>query len=80
MVASLTLIGCAAVAAGVLASVGASILAYVIATDLFELPYEFNPMLWLAGVGAGVLIVSASGYVAARGAVNSPPVDVLRTA
>jgi putative ABC transport system permease protein len=40
----------------------------------------FNPWLWAVGVAAGVLIVCASGFVAARGAVNAPPVDVLRAA
>jgi putative ABC transport system permease protein len=67
-------------AAGLLASIGASILAAIVATRLFELPYEFNPMLWIAGVASGVIVVCASGLVAARGAVNAPPVDVLRAA
>ena len=67
-------------AAGVLASAGASILAAIIAVQLFELPYEFSPLLWVAGIAAGVIIVCASGFIAARGAVNSPPVDVLRAA
>jgi putative ABC transport system permease protein len=67
-------------AAGVLASAGASILAAVIAVQLFELPYVFNPLLWVAGVGAGVLVVCVSGFIAARSAVNAPPVDVLRAA
>ena len=67
-------------AAGILASAGASILAAIVATRLFELPYEFNPLLWVTGVVAGVFVVCASGYVAARGAVNAPPVDVLRAA
>ena len=61
-------------AAGVLASAGASVLA----VQLFELPYEFNPLIWVSGVGAGVLVVCISGYFAARGAVNAAPVDVLR--
>jgi putative ABC transport system permease protein len=67
-------------AAGILASAGASILAAIVATRLFELPYEFNPLLWVTGVAAGIVVVCASGFVAARGAVNAPPVDVLRTA
>jgi len=67
-------------AAGILASAGASILAAIIAVQLFDLPYEFNPQLWVAGVAAGILVVCASGFVAARGAVNAPPVDVLRAA
>jgi putative ABC transport system permease protein len=67
-------------AAGVLASAGASILAAVVAVQLFELPYEFNPLIWIAGVGAGIAIVCLSGYFAARGAVNARPVDILRGA
>jgi putative ABC transport system permease protein len=65
-------------AAGVLASAGASVLAYLVATQLFELPYEFSPVLWLAGVSAGIIVVCLSGYFAARGAVNAHPADVLR--
>jgi putative ABC transport system permease protein len=67
-------------AAGVLASAGASVLAYLVATQLFELPYKFSPAIWLAGVSAGVFIVCLSGYFAARGAVNARPADVLRSA
>ena len=65
-------------AAGVLASAGASILAALVATRLFELPYAFNPLIWIAGVGAGILVVCVSGVFAARGAVNAVPVEVLR--
>lgn len=67
-------------AAGVLASAGASILAAVVAVELFNLPYVFNPVIWVAGVGAGILVVCISGFFAARGAVNAAPVDVLRGA
>ena len=67
-------------AAGFLASAGASILAAIIAVQLFELEYTFNPMLWVAGLAGGVLLVCGSGFVAARGAINAPPADVLRAA
>ena len=67
-------------AAGILASAGASVLAYLVATQLFELPYKFSPAIWLAGVSAGIIVVCLSGYFAARGAVNASPVDVLRRA
>ena len=59
---------------------GASILAAVVAVQLFELPYSFNPLIWIAGVGAGILVVCISGFFAARGAINAAPVDVLRGA
>jgi putative ABC transport system permease protein len=65
-------------AAGILASAGASILAAVIAVELFQLPYTFSPLLWIVGVTAGLVVVCASGYFAARSAINSAPVDVLR--
>jgi putative ABC transport system permease protein len=67
-------------AAGILASAGASILAALVAVRVFELPYTFSPLLWLVGIAAGVLVVCVSGYFAARGAVNAAPVDVLRGA
>lgn len=65
-------------AAGILASAGASVLAAVVAVQLFELPYEFNPVLWLVGLSAGVFVVSVSGFFAARSSINAPPADVLR--
>ncbi|MEJ2171401.1 MAG: ABC transporter permease [Woeseiaceae bacterium] len=68
------------IAAGILAAAGASILAAIVAVQLFDLPYKFNPLLWGAGLVAGVIVVCASGFVAARGAVNAPPAGVLRTA
>jgi len=67
-------------AAGLLASAGASILAAIVAVQLFELEYSFNGALWVAGLAGGIALVCASGFVAARGAINAPPVDVLRTA
>lgn len=67
-------------AAGLLASAGASILAAVVAIQLFELEYNFNLALWGAGLVGGIFLVCISGFVAARGAINAPPVDVLRAA
>lgn len=67
-------------AAGLLASAGASILAFIIAVNLFELEYNFSPALWLAGLVGGTLLVCLSGFLAARGAINAPPIDVLRAA
>ncbi|HZD53086.1 MAG TPA: FtsX-like permease family protein, partial [Woeseiaceae bacterium] len=67
-------------AAGVLASAGASILAALLAAELFDLDYRFDPLLWIAGLTGGVVLVCLSGFAAARGAINAPPADVLRTA
>jgi len=67
-------------AAGLLASAGASILAAVVTIQLFDLDYAFNPSLWVAGLVGGIVLVCVSGFVAARGAINAPPVEVLRAA
>lgn len=67
-------------ASGLLASAGASILAAVISKQLFELEFTFNPMLWVTGLAGGILLVCVSGFVAARGAINAPPTEVLRAA
>lgn len=65
-------------AAGILACTGASILAAIIAARLFDLDYGFDPLLWIFGLAGGVVLVCASGFIAARGAINAPPIEVLR--
>ena len=67
-------------AAGLLAAAGASILAAIIAVQLFDLEFSFNPSLWAAGLFGGILLVCISGYLAARSAINAPPIEVLRGA
>ena len=67
-------------AAGLLASAGASILAAIIAEKLFDLEYNFSLPLWLVGLAGGTLLVCLSGFLAARGAINAPPIEVLRSA
>jgi len=67
-------------AAGLLAAAGASILAAIVSINLFELEYSFNPLLWAAGLTGGIALVCASGFIAARGAINAPPIEVLRAA
>jgi putative ABC transport system permease protein len=67
-------------AAGLLASAGASILAAIVTVLLFDLEYAFNLTLWSAGLAGGIALVCISGYIAARGAINAPPVEVLRAA
>ena len=64
--------------AGTLAAVGAGVIGYVLATQVFELDYL--PGLWLpiAGVVAGITIVGVSGTLAVRSVVNESPVATLR--
>lgn len=70
-----TALGCLA---GALAAFGAMATGWVMAEQIFELDYTFNPYLWLIGVGLGGLVVGVTGTWATRKAVSEPPVTVLR--
>jgi putative ABC transport system permease protein len=66
--------------AGVLATAGATIAGYFLATRLYELEYQFNLMLTLTGPIAGMLFVGAAGLLATRKVISTAPVSVLRAA
>jgi putative ABC transport system permease protein len=64
--------------AGTLAAVGAGLIGYVIATQIFELDYVPGPGLWLTGLAVGAALVGVSGTLAVRSVVNESPVITLR--
>jgi putative ABC transport system permease protein len=64
--------------AGVLAAAAATLLGYVLASQVFEFPYQWNPWIWLLGSGAGVVGVGLAGLLGARSALNQPPWRALR--
>jgi putative ABC transport system permease protein len=65
---------------GTLAAVGATAAGYFLATELFNLKYTFNPMLWLIGLVCGTVLVGVSGTLATRSVVNHPPATALKGA
>ena len=66
------------VLAGTLATAGAGLIGYFVASELFELEYLPGPMLLVYGMVAGALVVGVSGTLAARSVVREPPVSTLR--
>jgi putative ABC transport system permease protein len=64
--------------AGLLAAAGATAMGYVIATQVLNLDYTFNSMVWLAGAFAGAAGIAAAGYAGTRGVLNVAPLKVLR--
>jgi putative ABC transport system permease protein len=64
--------------AGLLAALGATAVGWVLAENVFDLDYRLDPSLWVIGVLAGATIVGFTGTLAARKAVNEPPIVVLR--
>ena len=66
--------------AGLLATAGAALAGYFLATRLFELEYHLDPLLLASGPLLGMLFVGAAGLLATRRVINTPPVNVLRAA
>ena len=64
--------------AGILAATAASLAGWVLATRLFDLKYQFDPAVWLLGLGAGALLVGLAGTLATRSVVSTPPALTLR--
>jgi putative ABC transport system permease protein len=66
--------------AGTLAAVGAAVIGYVLATQLFQLEFVPGIALWIGGLVAGALVVGVSGTLAVRSVINHSPVATLRGA
>ncbi|MGH8260450.1 MAG: hypothetical protein ACREUG_12260, partial [Steroidobacteraceae bacterium] len=64
--------------AGLLAAVGASLAGRFVATRVLDVPYAFDPVVFLAGLGGGAVLVAASGWLATRTVVKQPPLNTLR--
>jgi putative ABC transport system permease protein len=60
--------------AGTVAAVAAQVIAWLLAEQLFMIPYGLRPALWLAGAA----LVTALGWISLRGTLRTPPHTVLR--
>jgi putative ABC transport system permease protein len=66
--------------AGTLAAIGAAVIGYVLATQVFQLDFVPSVALWLGGLVGGALVVGVSGTLAVRSVINHSPVATLRGA
>ena len=66
--------------AGTVAAIAAQAIAWALAEQVFRIPYGPRPLLWLAGAGAGALVVTLLGWLSLRGTLKTPPDRVLRGA
>ena len=64
--------------AGLLATIGAEITVYALETEIFELEYSVNPVLWLMGPLVGMALIGTVGTLATLRVVRTPPTIVLR--
>lgn len=63
---------------GLVAGIAATVLGWVLARQVLDVPYTLNPWLWLIGVGGGALGVGLAGYLGTRSILQRPPLQVLR--
>ena len=64
--------------AGLLAAAGATAVGYVLADRVFNIPFAFNPWLWLIGLVGGGVGVAVAGWLGTRSTLRQPPLAVLR--
>jgi len=66
--------------AGLLAALGATVVGYFLAREVFNLEYAVDPWVWVVGIVGGGVLVGVAGMLAARSVVSQPPVMTLRDA
>jgi putative ABC transport system permease protein len=77
--AALAEFGTLGLLSGTLASAAASAVGYVLATRVFELPWQLDLGLWATGAAIGAASVVLAGVAATYPLINTPPAQVLRT-
>jgi putative ABC transport system permease protein len=66
--------------AGLLAAAGATATGFVLADRVFQIPFSFNPLLWVIGVSAAAACVALAGWFGTRSTLRHPPLAALREA
>lgn len=66
--------------AGLVAAIGASALAWVLARQVLAVPYALDPWVWLMGLVGGAVLVGAAGWLGTRSIARVPPLVTLRRA
>ncbi len=64
--------------AGVLAAGGATLAGSFVASRVLQVPYTFDPAVFLVGMAGGGALVALSGWLATRSVVTQPPLITLR--
>ncbi len=66
--------------AGLLAAVGATLIGYVLAERVLNLPFVLNPWVWIAGLLIGAAGVTLAGLIGTASVLRTPPMQVFRAA
>jgi putative ABC transport system permease protein len=63
---------------GLFAAGGATLLGWVLAFKVLDIPYHTGIFIWLAGIGGGAAVVTLAGWLATQQVVRMPPLAILR--
>ncbi len=63
---------------GLLAASGAAAVGWALARFIFEFSWQFNPLVWLAGLLGGMTCAFLGGWFSLRQVLNQPPLQTLR--
>ncbi len=64
--------------AGLVAAAGATAVGWALADQVFKVPFNANPMLWLYGIVGGAIAVTVAGWLGTRTTMRQPPLAVIR--
>jgi putative ABC transport system permease protein len=64
--------------AGLLAAAGATAIGYVLANRVFQIPFAWNPVLWLIGIVGAATCIAVAGWLGTRSTLRQPPLAILR--
>jgi putative ABC transport system permease protein len=63
---------------GTFAAGGATLLGWVLAFRVLDIPYQAGFAIWLAGIVGGASVVTLAGWLATRQVTRTPPLVILR--
>jgi putative ABC transport system permease protein len=64
---------------GLFAAAGGTLLGWVLAIKVLEIPYHPSALIWLVGVGGGIVTVTLAGWLATRRVAQMSPLQVLQS-
>lgn len=67
------------VLSGLFAAAGAALLGWELSHRVLDIPYTPTALLWVVGIGGGVLLVMLSGWLVTRRVAQVPPLQVLQS-